>query len=97
MKKLFNKNIDEVYNNCIRILKSANFTIEYKDKAKYIIEASSKVSFLSWGENIIIRLEQNGNHTFVNVISTSKAQMIDWGTNSKNERMIIRKLNSVLK
>lgn len=98
MEKIFNKNINLVFNECITVLKNKNYIIDTIDKNNFKIEVSTKVSLLSWGENIeIYFVSKNNNSTIVTVKSNSKAQIIDWGTNSKNEKIIMDELTTALK
>ena len=98
MNETYTQKYNFIFDSCIQVLKDLRFDIEYKNADKGVIEASTKSSIFSWGENIIIKLEKNSNAgILVSVNSNAKAQIIDWGVNLKNEKIIMKKLTELLK
>ena len=67
------------------------FAIHYEDAKTGFMMGKSGMSLFSWGENMSITIEDNGNVTIKSecVLPT---QIIDWGRNKK----VVRKIFSVL-
>ncbi len=58
-----------------------------------IIYASAKASLLSWGEDISIELSEiEKSTTRIKINSASKAQLISWGKNDENIKLITNKI-----
>ena|SRR5687768_215068 len=97
VNRVFNIQPKAAYDASLEALKKVgalNIEEKFQDG---IIEASLKSSFLSWGENIYIRIIQiHSEQTKVEVESLSKAQIIDWGINSNNEYKIIEEITKIL-
>ena len=51
---------------------------------------------LSWGEAITVKITREGTRTKVNVLSTPKSQLFDWGKSNENERIILSKMDELL-
>ncbi|MBQ19696.1 MAG: hypothetical protein CMD31_02970 [Flavobacteriales bacterium] len=96
MKTTFNSSYDKVFKACISALDKLNMSVEYFNKNSGIIEASTKATFLSWGEDIKIHIIREGGRTVVKVKSDASAQLISWGKDSKNENDIIDALKKKL-
>ncbi|MEQ8624236.1 MAG: hypothetical protein RJQ00_05260 [Vicingaceae bacterium] len=93
-----NTNINSLYEVAEEALINLDINIDNWSFEEGIINASTKTSLLSWGEEITIRFRKvNLNQTKVEVTSISNAQLIDWGTNSENENGIIDEFNRILK
>ncbi len=89
MQKSFHKSINELFPICLDVLRKLEINIIYKNKSEGIITGETASSIWSWGESISIKLEKAGNNTVVKVKSDSKAQLIDWGKNQRNEENIL--------
>lgn len=98
MQKTYNSQFLNVFNAAKKAIKNLGFNLQYSSRVDGLIEASSSGSFLSWGEDIQIKIEANGNHkTRVEVNSTSKAQLFSWGTNDENEKNILEEIKNLLR
>ena len=98
MEKTFNTQYSDGFNAAKKALKVLGFTLEYSDKKSGLIQASSSSSFLSWGEDIQIKISEiNFEKTKIEVRSSSKAQLISWGKNSTNEEDIIQEIKNILR
>ena len=97
MERTYRSNFEKVYNAAKRALKELDINIEYQDREKGIIEASTGTSLFSWGEDIQIRISQRNGDVHVKVKSTSQAQFIDWGRNEKNEENILKEITTILR
>lgn len=79
------------------VLGELNISITDASFNKGVIVGKTKASFLSWGETISIKLTPiDSCITMVEIESSSNAQLIDWGTNSKNENDILNKIKSII-
>jgi hypothetical protein len=96
MVKTYNHSVEIVRVHCKATLKTLKMEVDSVNKKSGIIKASTRPTFLSWGEKIKISIKEAGiNKTKVTVHSTSD-QLITWGTNSDNERSIIDTLTKRL-
>jgi hypothetical protein len=96
MEQKFNRGFEEVYSACKKALHDLDITIDSSNKPHGTINGSTSGGFLSWGENIEITVAGNNRHTTVTVDSSSKAQLVDWGTNSENEENILDTIEEIL-
>lgn len=97
MERTFNSQYYEVYAAAKKALFNLEFKSDYSNKDSGLIQASSSSSFLSWGEEIQIRIIKiNATKTKIEVRSTSKAQLIDWGKNESNEEEILDEVKKIL-
>jgi hypothetical protein len=95
MESRFRRDFNIVFKEVKNTLKTLGFEIKYQDTNTGLITAKSPSSFLSWGENIEVKVDRDGNNsTKVNVRSEATAQLFDWGVNKKNEAAIIERLNT---
>lgn len=96
--KVFNnKSYDVVFKAAKKALKDLDMNILEADFERKTIIASTRTSLFSWGEDIQVRFKVVGNNINVTIDSNSKAQLIDWGRNSSNEKEIIEEITDTLK
>src|ERR1700690_2706392 len=96
MQRTFHKSFENVFEECKKTIQKLGMKIEYINRSKGIISASTKTSFWSWGESIDVRIKERQKGILVEVISNSKAQLIDWGKNEDNEIDILDKLEELI-
>lgn len=86
-----------VFEACKKALKNLEMSIQSSDEANGTIIASTGVSFLSWGEDIELRISSPSwySHT-LSVKSEASAQLISWGANEANETKIINEVSKIL-
>lgn len=87
----------EIFGAVLQIIHRLGWTIENEDIMTGTIIASTGLSLRSWGESITIQAYRVGSQTKVSVTSTPEAQLIDWGKSEENERLIIRKLEDIIR
>jgi len=92
MERTYKRRFEEVYNAAKRALRELDMNIEYENRNNGIIEATTRTSFLSWGEDIQVRISRRSSDTHVKVKSTSKAQLLSWGKNDTNEENILKEI-----
>ena len=95
---------DQVFSGLLRVLPYEGFKVKSQDKDVGRIECSSGMSFLSWGENISMSVEEIDPYsTRLNINSglklqgTRQAFITGEGRNAKNVRLIISALSNYLK
>lgn len=91
-----NQPYETVFESTIEILTANEFDIKESNQEERFIIATKGVSFLSYGESIEINFKRNRNSTKVSIHSYSKGiQVIDWGTNKENEKLISSELKKI--
>lgn len=97
MQKTFHNAFGEVFKTSLSVLRSLKIDVNYQNKTEGIISGETESTIWSWGELISIKLERKDNNTIVKINSESKAQLIDWGKNEKNEERIMQTITNSLK
>ncbi len=98
MERGFNYTYELVFDACRRALTHLGMKVEYMNRTRGIISASTQTSIFSWGETIDITIRgTNVGRTNVSVVSNSKAQLFSWGKNEKNEKEILDMINQFLR
>lgn len=91
----YDASYSEVFEKISKTINELNFCEESADGEDGKIIVSTRFSVRSWGERITIQISKEDSKTRVTVCSVPKAQLFDWGKSRRNERRIIRKLNSL--
>jgi hypothetical protein len=95
--KIYHKGYDPVFDASENASIDLNFSLDSEDKERGLIRVSTPMTALSWGENIVIKIEEvDKDRTEVTVNSSPKAQLFDWGKSKKNESSIIEELDMKL-
>jgi hypothetical protein len=87
---------DILFEKFREVIKDSGFRIIYTNKAVGNIFATSGISWVSWGENIYIDLDEREGKTIVDFCSSSLIGIYDWGKNEKNFGKIIQEFESSL-
>jgi len=95
MSKSYRHSPSAVKSACAQTLRECGFTIE-ETKGPMII-ASSSTTVLSWGERIVVRIEQDRRGTTVSVESSPTAQLFDWGKSKENVEKFFSMLDKTLR
>jgi len=95
-------NIKGKYNNvfdaCISSLEYLDIRIEFKDKSTGEIEARTKSSLRSWGEDIYVKVKKiNEQICRVTIESDATAQLFSWGRNAENENDILKAIKDKIR
>lgn len=85
-----------VFEKLLEVITNSSFAIKYKNKDKFEILATSKLSWLSWGENIYIELILLKGITLIKFDSVTFFQIYSWGKNENNFQDFIQKLDESL-
>ena len=88
-----------VYDVCLTALEQLKCQIVSKDFNSGVIKAKKGGNLLSYGHTIDISIKTTApQKTEINITSKSVGiQVIDWGTNSKNEEDIIQSIATIIK
>ncbi|MCP4551893.1 MAG: hypothetical protein GY834_07615 [Bacteroidetes bacterium] len=87
---------DLMFEKTIEVINNSNFKLAETNKEKLEIIAISTVTFKSWGENLYISFESDGNETIMKFCSTTLFQMYSWGKNEKNYNNLLNDIESSL-
>ncbi len=93
MKKRYKASVRDIFESVLEILEALNINIDNIDGKKRIINASTGLSWRSWGEMIHIRVVSVEEEVEVQIESSPKTQLIDWGKSKKNVEAIFRRLD----
>lgn len=66
------------------VIQGSSFRLKGANKETFEILATTRITFKSWGENMYIRFEADGDQTVMKVCSVTFFQMISWGKNQRN-------------
>ena len=83
-KKSYEIPKDLMYEKIIEVIDNSKFKLVDTDNEKFEILAISTITFKSWGENLYISFETDGNNTIMKFCSTTLFQIYSWGKNEKN-------------
>jgi len=67
-----------MYEKITEIIDNSKFKLVDTNNEKLEILAISSITFKSWGENLYISLEANGNNTLMKFCSTTLFQIYSW-------------------
>lgn len=73
-----------MFEKTMEVIENSNFRLIDTNREKLEFLAISSITFKSWGENLYISFEQNGDDTIMKFCSTTFFQMYSWGKNEKN-------------
>ncbi|MFW6248377.1 MAG: hypothetical protein ACOC4J_01245 [Bacteroidota bacterium] len=85
-----------MFEKIIEVLKYSEFELVETNKDRFEILAITKISLKSWGENIYIDLDANGNETIMKFCSVTIFQIYDWGKSEKNYKDLCEQIESSL-
>ncbi len=98
IRRKINIDYNFLFKTCLDFVKSQEDYINIShDHSKGVILFETTSSFLSWGEVITINIYKKNNASEIIVSSKSKAQLISWGVNSKNEEFLIKSIMNLIK
>jgi uncharacterized protein (DUF1499 family) len=83
--QLFPHDYSTVFDGTVAALQTSGFSIKVADPTNGTIIASSSMDLMSWGEDLQLRLwQEHDGQSAVQVASSSKFGLVDWGKNKKN-------------
>jgi len=87
---------DLMFEKIIEVINSSDFKLVETNKEKLEILAISTITFKSWGENLYISFETNGNETIMKFCSATLFQIYSWGKNEKNYDNLLNDIENSL-
>lgn len=87
---------DLMFEKIIEVINSSNLKLVETNKEKLEILAISTITFKSWGENLYISFETNGNETIIKFCSVTLFQIYSWGKNEKNYDNLLNDIKNSL-
>jgi len=87
---------DLMFEKIIEVINNSNFKLVETNKDKLEILAISTITFKSWGENLYISFETNGNETIIKFCSVTLFQIYSWGKNEKNYDNLLNDIENSL-
>jgi len=95
-EKLYDIPKELMFEKVIEVINNSNFKLVETDKDKFEILAISTITFKSWGENLYISFEAEGNETIMKFCSATLFQIYSWGKNEKNITNLLNEIESSL-
>ncbi|WP_027420890.1 hypothetical protein [Crocinitomix catalasitica] len=88
--------IDLMFEKAIEVISNSQFKLVDTNKETMEVLAISKISFKSWGENIYLRFEPNGDKSIMYFCSTTLFQSYSWGKNESNNSVLFNEIEASL-
>ncbi|MDD2528466.1 MAG: hypothetical protein PHT26_10565 [Lentimicrobiaceae bacterium] len=95
-KQEFDFSRDLLFDKMLEVMTKAGFKISKVNKETGDIYATTGMSWLSWGENIYVTMEEVNGITTVDFFSATFFQVYDWGRNENNYRRFISEFEDSL-
>lgn len=97
-QKKYKYSKNKIFKVCEQALANFEAKIEVSDDKSGVIEAKKGSNLFSYGNKIVIEIDQNNKEFEVRIYSKSIGiQIIDWGTNQENENEIFQIIDNLLK
>ena len=87
---------DLMFDKMIEVINDSKFKLTVSDKSNYEILATTGISWFSWGENIYISIEGEGEKTTMKICSVTFFQVYSWGRNERNYNDLLRGIEESL-
>ena len=78
------------------VIEASSFKLKGSDEDRLEILATTRMTFKSWGENMYISFEEQGDQTLMKVVSVTFFQMVSWGKNEQNCSDLLNQIESSL-
>lgn len=91
-EKVFDISPNLMFEKTIEVIDNSNFKLAAVDKNKFEILATTKISWLSWGENLYISFESIQEKTIMKLCSVTLFQITSWGKNEKNFNKLLQEI-----
>ena len=85
-----------MFDKIIEVIKDSNFNLINANRDKYEILATTRISWLSWGENLYISFEDKENETIMKFCSATLFQIYSWGKNERNYDNLLKEIEDSL-
>jgi hypothetical protein len=85
-----------MFEKIIEVINDSNFKLINANRDKYEILATTRISWLSWGENLYISFENKENETIMKFCSATLFQIYSWGKNERNYDNLLKEIEDSL-
>ena len=85
-----------MFDKIVEVINDSTFKLVQADKERFEILAITKISWISWGENLYISFETNEGKTIMKLCSVTLFQITSWGKNEKNYNELIQEIENSL-
>ena len=85
-----------LFDKIIEVLEDSHFNLKEVDRDRYEILAISPITWKSWGENLYISFESDGDETTMKFCSTTFFQIYSWGKNEENYSSLLNQIENSL-
>ena len=87
---------DLMFDKIIEVINDSNFELIEANRDIYEILATTRLSWLSWGENLYISFEDKENETIMKFCSATLFQIYSWGKNERNYENLLKEIEDSL-
>jgi hypothetical protein len=85
-----------MFEKIVEVINDSKFKLVKADKEKFEILAITKISWISWGENLYISFETNEGKTIMKLCSATLFQITSWGKNERNYNDLLSEIENSL-
>ncbi|MBQ4913617.1 hypothetical protein J8L85_04160 [Maribacter sp. MMG018] len=85
-----------MFEKIIEVIDNSEFKLIEADRGAYEILAITRMTLMSWGENLYIDFETKGGKTIMKCCSVTFFQIYSWGKNERNWDVLLNKIESSL-
>lgn len=93
-EKVFDVSKELMFEKVIEVINDSKFKLIKTDRDNFEILAISRITLLSWGENLYISFESKGDETVMKFCSSTLFQIYSWGKNEKNYNDLLNEIES---
>jgi hypothetical protein len=93
-EKAFDIPKELMFEKMIEVIDHSKFKLVEADKDRLEILAITNITLKSWGENLYVSFETNGDETIMKFCSVTFFQITSWGTNEKNYEDLLSEIES---
>lgn len=85
-----------LFDKIIEVLEDSHFNLKEVNRDQFEILAISPITWKSWGENLYISFESEGEETTMKFCSTTFFQIYSWGKNEENYSSLLNQIENSL-
>jgi hypothetical protein len=93
-EKVFDIPQELLFEKILEVIAQSNFQLADSDKEGFVILATSRITFKSWGENLYISFENVPEGSKMKICSATFFQVYSWGKNEKNCELLLSEIEN---
>jgi hypothetical protein len=93
-EKSFDISKELMFEKMVEVIKNSEFKIVDMDEENFEILAITSLTWSSWGENLYISFESDGENSKMKFCSSTLFQMYSWGKNEKNYTELMNRIEN---